>query len=529
LKIAAALLVVALLVTGAAGLVFPGTADKPADLPVKEKQPLAEKPVAQPVKEKKEAAVPAVPAKKEEDIRTRVVNGVVKAVDVERCTLTIDHKTGEGTFHLARDASIEIDGHPGKLAGLPVGTQVTLSRFVDANTTRSLRAEGRWLWGARVTAIDAEKRTVTIADKEGDKTFTVCPAACLSIDGKPCNLTGLAGIPRGSFVNLGLCVDQKTARNVGAEGKSLNAAVQAVDADKNTITVRAGRDAEDRIFDVARDANIQIDDKPGRLAGIPAGANVHLTLHVDQKTVGRMSAMGPSVFGSVKAVDVEKNTITVAGPPNDRTFSVPDSTYIVIDGKQGRLTGIPLGASLHALNLCVDQKTARSINVDGPSYHHVAVKAVDAEKNTITFDDKAPADVAGRAVPVLPDADIRIDGKPGKLAGVSGGAFVNLVLTVDRVTVRRLDAEGPNLGGCGGSEVKSVDSVGNTITFADKAAADVAGKTFTVAKDANIVIDGRPGNLAGLPQGSYVNVTLSVDQGTVRHLHAQGPPVSGIV
>jgi RNA polymerase sigma factor (sigma-70 family) len=529
LKIATAVLVVALLATGAAGFTLRVTADKPADLPVKEKQPLAEKPVAPPVKEKQEPAVQAGPGKKVEDIRTRVVNGVVKVVDVERCTLTIDHKEGESTFHLARDASIEIDGHPGKLAGLPAGTNVTLSRFVDAQTARSLRAEGRWLWGGRVKGIDAEKRTLTIADREGDKTFTICPTACLSVDGKPCNLAALASIPGGASVNLGLCVDQKTARNVGAEGASLNATVQAVDAEKNTLTVRTGRDAEDRILNVAKDANIVIDDKPGGLAGIPAGSSVHLTLHVDQTTVGHMSARGPAVFGSVKAVDAAKNTITVAGPPDDRTFVVPDTTYIVIDGKRGRLAGIPLGANLHALNLCVDQKTARSINVDGPSYHHVAVKAVDAEKNTITFDDKAPADVAGKAVPVPADATIMIDGKPGKLVGMPAGAFVNLVLTVDRSTVRRLDAEGPNLGGCGGSPVKSVDTVGNTITFDDKAAAEVAGKTFSVAKDANIVIDGRSGNLAGLPQGSYVNVTLSVDQGTVRQLHAQGPPVSGVV
>src|SRR5262249_29104007 len=154
------------------------------------------------------------------------------------------------------------------------------------------------------------------------------------------------------------------------------------------------------------------------------------------------------------------------------------------------LAGIPTGAGLHALDLRVDQQTAHSINVIGPGFHHVPVKAVDAAKNTITVDDKAPAEVAGKTLAVAPDANIEIDGKPGKLAGIPAGTFVNLGLSVDQQTARNLQAEGPNLGGCGGSMVKAVDAANNTITFDDKAIAEVAGKTFPVAKDAWILIDG---------------------------------------
>src|SRR5947208_2714246 len=141
----------------------------------------------------------------------------------------------------------------------------------------------------------------------------------------------------------------------------------------------------------------------------------------------------------------------------------------------------------------------------GPGFHHVLVKAVDAEKRTITFDDKAPAELAGKTFNVAEGANLRIDGEPGQLAGLPAGAFVSLGLSVDRQTVRNIDAQGPNLGGCGGSPVKAVDADKGTITFDDKAPAELAGKTFTVAKGAGVSIDGRPGQLADVPVGSYVN------------------------
>jgi RNA polymerase sigma factor (sigma-70 family) len=297
--------------------------------------------------------------------------------------------------------------------------------------------------------------------------------------------------------------------------------VKAVDAEKKTIIVADQKGQ--RSFTVAKDAHISIDLKPGQLTALPPGALVNLSQFVDPATTCSIQAHGSSVFARVKAVDLATSTITVTGPPEDRTFKVATETVIRIDGKPAGLTAIPQGASLHALNLCVDQQTAQSINVEGPSFHHVPVKAIDPEKNTITIDDKAPTEVAGKTLPLTPDAGLLIDGKQGKLTGIPPGAFVNVVLTVDMQSVRNLHAEGPVLGGCGGSMVNAVDVEKNSFTFDDKAPPDVAGKTITLAKDANILIDGRPGKLADLPTGSFVTVCLSVDQSVGRSINAQGP------
>src|SRR5262249_25807842 len=145
-----------------------------------------------------------------------------------------------------------------------------------------------------------------------------------------------------------------------------------------------------------------------------------------------------------------------------------------------------------ALGLCVDQKTTRSINAAGPSLSGV-VKAVDAEKSTVTLADTQwrpgsgkdlPADGGESTFPVAKDASIVIDGKPGKLAGLPLGTQVTLSMGLDRKTARGISAEGLQPPG---GLVKAVDAEKGTITLDDdKAPPDLAGKTFPVARDADI-------------------------------------------
>jgi hypothetical protein len=176
--------------------------------------------------------------------------------------------------------------------------------------------------------------------------------------------------------------------------------VKAVDAEKNTITIadmqwkpETGKDlpgagGEDT-FPVAKDAGIEIDDKPGQLAGLPVGTQVGLGLYVDRKTVRRMNAGGPGVEGVVKAVDAEKSTITIGetrwlpgtgkdlpASGGEETFSAAKDARVEIDGKAGKLAGLPAGTQVR-LNLSVDRKTVNRIQGQGPGAGGM-VKAVDA-------------------------------------------------------------------------------------------------------------------------------------------------------
>ena len=55
---------------------------------------------------------------------------MVKAVDAEKNTITLTEQEGEKTFAVAKDAAIEIDGKPGKLAGIPPGVFVSVNLSV---------------------------------------------------------------------------------------------------------------------------------------------------------------------------------------------------------------------------------------------------------------------------------------------------------------------------------------------------------------------------------------------------------------
>jgi RNA polymerase sigma factor (sigma-70 family) len=527
LKIAVATLaLVAALGVGATMLTQQVLAEKPAEPANPERERPEQKPVRaaqaadEPPTPKKQLNEPPV-KKKDADPLPTVVSGIVKAVDPANRAFTVTERGVDTVVGVARDAEIQIDGKAGEFAAVPLGASIHLRQFVDATTARSVQVEGRWLWGT-VKAVDAANNTITVGTPDGaaGKAYIVPNQMIVTIDGK---VGKLAAIPAGASVNLQLFADQTTVRSLAVEGAPINGIAKAVDVVNRTITVN------ETTYPVPAEANVSIDHKPGKLEGLPVGANVSLSLRVDQKTVGRISAAGGADFGQVKAVDAVKSTITVTGgPPNDRVYVVPPDAPIVIDGKPGKLAEIPVGAGLHALNLRADQRTVSGINVVGPSLHHVGVKAVDAENRTVTLDESAPREFVGKTLRVAPSANVEIDGKPGKLVAIPAGAFVNLGLTVDAGTALNVQAGGPGLGGCGGSCASAIDAVNDTITFDEKGPPEVAGKMFRVAKDVGVQIDARPGKLAEVPAGSYLNITLTVDRQTVRSVWAVGPPVPGL-
>jgi RNA polymerase sigma factor (sigma-70 family) len=305
---------------------------------------------------------------------------------------------------------------------------------------------------------------------------------------------------------------------------------KSVDVENGALVV-VHPDGEDT-YALADDATIEVDGTKGELARLPEGANVDLTGFIGPKTAGRVQARGRKYFGSlVKAVDVKKGTVTIEDRKNVETFVVAPKASIWVDGREAKLSAMPPGSFVN-LDLAADQRTVRHVSADGPNLGGCGgslVKAIDVQKRTLTFDKKAPPDVAGRTFAIAANAPVWIDGKPAALSDVPAGCFVNLLLRTDGKTAGHVRAQGPsNLCEPGGSVVKAVDVEKGTITFDDKVRSEVAGKTFALATDANIAIDGKPGTLAALPPGSVVAMRLWVDRQTVGMVHATGPSVPGI-
>src|SRR5262249_45003701 len=154
----------------------------------------------------------------------------------------------------------------------------------------------------------------------------------------------------------------------------------------------------------------------------------------------------------------------------------------------------------------------RSLDAGGGPVFGAVVKAVDAQKNTITFDDDdgvtQKAGLAGRTLTVAKDAWIVIDGAPGKLTGIPKGTNLDLGLSADQKAIIGIEARGSKVEGV----VTTVDAEKSAVTLTFPQAPGEGEKTITVSRDAAIEIDGKPGKLAALPKGAHVTVSLAVDR-----------------
>jgi small nuclear ribonucleoprotein (snRNP)-like protein len=315
----------------------------------------------------------------------RSVGGLVKAVDAAKNTITVTTSVkGEPdvdrTFPVAKAAAVSVDDGKPKdktkpaaqsLADLPVGAGVTLRLSLDGQSVVAVVAEGANVHGT-VKAVDAAKNTLTLHDKvQDEKTYGVLPDAVVFLDGKG-EVRKLADVPAGAVVVLKLLADQKTAREVRACGPTVTGGVVG-NAGNDSITVR---DKEgDQTFAVARDARILIEEnRAGKLTDLIDGTAAQLRLSVDKATVRELRAEGPSFQGTVKALDPDKNTITLTigakggEGGEDKEFKLTRETVVLteINGVPLKLTDLrPRVDKEVVLRLSIDQKAAARVTILG--------------------------------------------------------------------------------------------------------------------------------------------------------------------
>jgi RNA polymerase sigma factor (sigma-70 family) len=355
--------------------------------------------------------------------------------------------------------------------------------------------------------------------------------------------------------------DKPTDKVVPDAGKKdsteVSGVVKAVDPARNTLLVQRGKDAPgEETFSLAGDAKVFLDDATGdklgfhagKLADVTEGTHVTLRLTADRK-VTRILAEGPTVQGTLKAVDATNHTVTVTittvkgEAAADKTFAVAKNVKLFIDdgkphdksqpAQQPSLADLPAMAVV-TLKLSADRKVVGNIRAEGRTVTGV-LKAVDGTRNTITvtISAKGEADVE-RTFPVAKAAQVSIDdgkpkdkSKPAEAQGVADlpvGAQVTLRLALDQQSVVGIRAEGVNVY----ATVKAVDAAKRTLTVHDKVRGE---QTYHVMADAVVLLDGKgePRKLADVPVDAAVDVKLLPDQKTVREIRAHGPTVLGSV
>ncbi|HKI30904.1 MAG TPA: RNA polymerase sigma factor [Gemmataceae bacterium] len=338
-----------------------------------------------------------------------------------------------------------------------------------------------------IKAVDVDKASITLTlhsdrrdESAEEKTFTLAKTAEVGIGtglgrrGGAYREAKLADIAPGALAVLHLGTDQKTVEAVLAEGPTVRGLIKAVDGGKNTVTIdshagRGGEGGEEKTYAVSKTAEVAVDDGRGKsfsiketkVADLPAGATVTAKLSVDLKELVNLLAEGPTVGGIVKSVDAGKNQVTLTSPPSRREEAAQEQTYTVAAGGE------------------------------------------------LLFDDGKPR---------------RFALKEGKLADLPAGAIAMLRLSPDQKEVMSLRAEGPSLSGM----LKVADPKKNTITIilrAKRGDTPEEDKTFTVAADARISVDGKESKLADLKaddNGPPVGLKLSLDQKVVQSITIGG-------
>jgi RNA polymerase sigma factor (sigma-70 family) len=482
---------------------------------------------------------------------TNEVSGVVRSVDAARIALRGKQKLAQ-TFDVAPQAKVYLDDgseggsklgfSEGRLSDITEGTAVTLRLSEDRRTVVRIWVEGSNVQGV-LRAMNEPARTVTVAVGIGkgktarEKTFRVANAVSVVLHGQPHDKRAptkhqLADVPVGALVTLKLSAGQNLVTSIQAEGPVIHGTLKALDIEKSTITVdlQLGATKLDQTYTVHPRAWIVLGEatkegkrtaEGGKLADIPVGAQVTLKLAPDQKAVVSLSAQGPTLAGTVKVVDVEKNSLTLAvvvrkgESAQEQSFNVAKDAALRIDGKDGKLAALPRGA-VARIRLSTDQKSVVGVEAEGTGSIGI-VKAVDATNGRITFVNK----LGEHNFAVAKDAQVFIDGREGRLENVPVEASVTVKLTADQTAVLTVAASGPSVQGI----LKGVDAPKKTITVAVRVGkTETEDRTFDVAPDAQVVtgINGVPLALADLKAERMVVLELSADRKAARRIVVLG-------
>jgi hypothetical protein len=174
------------------------------------------------------------------------------------------------------------------------------------------------------------------------------------------------------------------------------------------------------------------------------------------------------------------------------------------------------------------------------------VKSVDGGAGTVTlsFGDRRGEPMPDRTFTLVKDAEVVVGaggyGRGGlfreaKLAELTAGTRVTLLLTADKTKVETVVVEEPTVRGL----LKSVDAGKNTLTLEFPAGREQGAeeKTFALAADAEIALDDgrgkrfsiREGKLTDLTPGALVTVRLSLDRKQAHGVLAEGATLHGTI
>jgi hypothetical protein len=239
-------------------------------------------------------------------------------------------------------------------------------------------------------SIDAAKKTLTMTvpvpgvkqTKEETLTLDKDVSVTLSHGAKKESKPGkIEDVMPGDVVTVQLTADKTAIAQISIRPGQLQGEFKAADVAKKTITllVREGKAKEqvEKTVQLLDDATIHLDDgmgtktapvpaKEGTLSDLSGGLviNVYLSGYDRGKAVS-VHAAGPTVQGTVKAVDAVSNTITISAKGMDDQ-TLPISKDVKVGKGKGaeiKVSDITVGDGASLRLSVVDKKTVVRISI----------------------------------------------------------------------------------------------------------------------------------------------------------------------
>jgi hypothetical protein len=384
-----------------------------------------------------------------------VVNGVTKTVGIEPCngtpmiTLTVDATT-----------MIEVNHLQATLADLLAGMSVEAAYDPTTGAAFSIEAESPGEEAevvGMVAGVDTMNGTISINPSAGGPMITLSVNSATEIEVNDIRAL-LADVKVSMSVEAEYDVRTLLAEEIEAgtgddledEEAEVEGTVSAVGSSSITITPDQGGASIALTVDGA--TTIKINGKPGTLAEIKIGDSIEakydkLTLVAVKLSVEREDEKGAwaEVEGKVSAVSSGGIIVDPDQGGGPIALKVDSSTEIKINGKPGTLAGIKVGDSIEAkydtltlvaAKLSVDREDEKGAwaEVEGK------VSAVGGGGVTVN-----PGHGGGPiALKVDSSTEIKINGKPGTLAGIKVGDSIEakydtLTLVAAKLSVDRKD------------------------------------------------------------------------------------------
>jgi hypothetical protein len=274
------------------------------------------------------------------------VAGNFISADLKLGTMILKHRTMDATYSLnSKDIPITGDiSSKMRVMDLEAGTRVLL-KISGSNDVVGIHCLGPQV-RARVQAIDAKKRTVTM---QGHDALPFADNAQIAVGGR---FPKLEDVPTGGIAFLRLTIDRKQvlrlhvispAESTGPldETRTVDAELMDIDLGKGTFKVRLDNDPKKEAKEYPSNAWIRtslLDGRSNGLADLMAGMKVKLWLHASKEEVIFVRAE-PTLRGVLKEINPLTNTITLVAPKGeaDKSYIVEKNAQFMIHGWESEL------------------------------------------------------------------------------------------------------------------------------------------------------------------------------------------------